>query len=901
MRPFEELEAAVDRLLALAPDGRAAALAELAAVSADLARDAAGWLEDIEASRGFLETAPARQSGQRVGPWSLLRPIGRGGMGEVWLAERADGSYRKQVAIKFFRTDRAGTARRLEQERQVLARLVHPAIARLLDAGDDPALGPFLVTDWIDGQPLDRWLETRQPDRATRLAVFRAIADAVSLAHRELVVHRDIKPANILVDGADQPFLLDFGIAKVLSDGAGPSETQDLAATPHCAAPEQLRGEPVGTRTDVYALGALLHRVLSGRDPLALSGLPIAELVRRVCEEVPAPATRDTGQPDADLDAICRRCLEKEPDQRYPGVDALIADLDAWSNGQPVAARQGGSWYRARKFLRRNRWAVSAAAAVLLAILAGAATTAWQAREAAREAVRATAVRTFLMDLFATIDPEVHHGQPVPAEALVAEGERRVRAETGMEPALRHELLKMLARMRLDLRQYEPRRANLEAACPLADQVYGAGHELAITCRIEWADSLRQLKQTEAAEQVLAAALQQLGTGTPLPAVEALAQEVQFMVDRDQGEPQEAERAIRRSLALARSAEPEPGVQTLNSSEQYAMFLQASGRMDEAEPLLRAVLDFDAAHPDRRSRTEQLNTQWNLLSSWWARERYADLAPAIRQLTSQTERNLGQNHATWFRLRQLAANVTARFGDPRTAVALREATDTTEGIADLGDGRFRQMLWADQVIDLAAIGRTDAAMAMATRTLEWTETRRLPPAPWFIASYGALYAALLAGDQTSAERWKTQLDTAFADLDQNLQGPYRKFLDQAHAAFALRTGDASAAEAAIERAIAVAQPAGAPSTHAVERIRAQRAFLLVDLGRWNEAAAELETVRAALVKRLGPDHPSLLQIDAARAALPEDLRGDLTPERIEVARAGFEAVYGRAPDRVRLW
>lgn len=901
MRPFDELEAAVDRLLALAPEQRAAALAELAAVSADLARDAAGWLKDIEASQGFLEAAPTRQAGQRVGPWSLLRPIGRGGMGEVWLAERADGSYRKQVAIKFFRTDRAGTARRLEQERQVLARLVHPAIARLLDAGDDPALGPFLVTEWIDGQPLDRWLEIQKPDRATRLAVFRAIADAVAFAHRELVVHRDIKPANILVDRSGQPFLLDFGIAKVLSGDTGAPETQDLAATPHCAAPEQLRGQPVGTRTDVYALGALLHRLLSGRDPLALSGLPIAELVRRVCEDVPAPATRDTGQPDADLDAICCRCLEKEPDQRYPGVDALIADLDAWRLGQPVAARQGGSGYRALKFLRRHRWAVSAAAALLLAILAGAGTTAWQAREAAREASRANAVRTFLMDLFAAIDPEVHQGRPVPAEALVAEGERRVRADTRMEPALRHELLMMLARMRLDLRQYEPRRANLEAACPLADQVYGAGHELAMVCRIEWADSLRQVQQLDASEQALAAVFRQLGSGKPNPAVEALAQEVQFMVDRDQDEPEAAERAIRRSLALARSLEPEPDVQTLKAAEQYAVFLQAAGRLDEADPLLRQVVDFDATHADRRTRTEQLNTQWNLLSSWWARERFADVARATGSITAWTERDLGQNHATWFRLRQLTANATARLGDFRAAIALRNATDATEGIADWADGRFRQMLWADQVIDLAAVGETDAAMALATRTLEWTEARRLPPAPRFIASYGALYAALLAGDPEAAVAWKGRLDKAFADLDQNLQGPHRKFLDQAHAAFALRTGDAATAEAAIDRAIAAAQPAGAKSTHAAERFRAQRAFLLVDLGRWPEAAAELDSVRAALLDRFGPDHPSLFQIDAARSALPADLRGDLSPERIDAARAGFEAVFGRVPDRIRLW
>ncbi|MBK8283746.1 MAG: serine/threonine protein kinase [Ahniella sp.] len=648
---FDEIEQAVDRLLMLKASEREAALAGLRLTDPARAAKVARWLQDIEASDGFLEPK-SRQPGQRIGAWALVRLLGRGGMGEVWLAERADGVYLKYAAIKFLRLDRADTARRLIQERAVLARLEHPNIARLLDAGEDAEAGAYLITDWIDGRNLDQWLRAARPDLTQCLAVFRPIAEAVSHAHRQLIIHRDIKPANVMVDAEQRAFLLDFGIARILEGEAHAIETRDLAATPHYAAPEQLQGRAVDTRADVYGLGALLYRLLTDQDPLPLKGLALAELVRTVCEQTPLPPSQrapDRGIP-RDLDTICLKALEKAPEQRYQSVDALLADLTAYERGEPVLARQGGWGYRLGKFFWRHRVASSAAALLLLAIVAGAGTTWWQARLAAKESERANAVKTFLMDLFASIDPEQSKGGQVLAEDLVQAGELRLHQASDLDPELRYELLSMLARMRLDLRQFDARLRNQIEACALAAQNFGTSSDEAVVCTIELADSQRQIGQHEAANQTLDPVLQTLEQARAPDLLRlALAYEVRFMIERDLDHPDAAETAIRRSIELSRQAEPTIGTQTAHSLEQYAVFLNAAGRFAEAEPLLLEILAFDQAHPDARSRSEQINSRWNLLTYYWSRERYQDVLTATANLRRETEADLGRNHSACFR------------------------------------------------------------------------------------------------------------------------------------------------------------------------------------------------------------------------------------------------------------
>ncbi|MFC5491297.1 serine/threonine-protein kinase [Dokdonella soli] len=461
----QELERRLDELLELDADARTARLAELAAHDPDAARRLASWLVGIENSAGFLEPAasPPPAADQLAGTWRLLRPLGRGGMGEVWLAERADGAFRRQVAIKFIRADRPGLGERLTQERELLARLEHPHIARLLDGGVDADGRPFLATEFVDGVALDRWCRERTPSLEARLAVFRQVAAAVAYAHANLVVHRDLKPANVLVDAQDNAKLLDFGIAKLLDAHAG--ETTQHALTPNAAAPEQLTGAPITTRTDVHALGALLYLLLCGRMPLDAHDLPLADLVRRICEEMP-PATGTLpdeagGVParerSRDLDAIALKALAKAPEQRYASVDALLVDLDNAAASRPVGARSAGFGYRARRFLRRNRIAVGVGSAFTAALLLGALGIVWQARVAVRErdsalylAERNDAARDFLVRLLS----EKKGDAPLQPREMIA------RAATALEqaPSMRGDVLAMmssvLGELELERRDY---------------------------------------------------------------------------------------------------------------------------------------------------------------------------------------------------------------------------------------------------------------------------------------------------------------------------------------------------------------------------------------------------------------------------------------------------------------
>jgi tetratricopeptide (TPR) repeat protein len=498
---WHSLEQRLDGLLDLPPAQRDAALDELARDDPDSASRLAHWLASIDRSEGFLEAAAepgAPAAGLQVGAWRLVRPLGRGGMGEVWLAARADGAFEKNVAIKFIRSDRPGLRERLVQERRLLARLDHPRIARLLDGGIGATGHPYLVTEFIDGVALERWCREKRPSIDARLAVFRSIADAVAYAHANLVVHRDLKSANVLVDAQGTATLLDFGIAKLIADDAG--ETAEHALTPDCAAPEQITGGAITTRTDIYALGALLYQLLSGRTPLGNERLPLAELVRRVCDEIPIapsampedPGGAPVGTRSRDLDAIVMKALAKAPQERYATVDALLADLARAAMHRPVEARQDSFGYRARRFLRRNRLAVATATALAVALLLGAAGTLWQARAAVRErdsalylAERNEAARDFLVRLLS----ESKADAPLHPREMIERASQLLEQEPAMRADVRAMARSVVGELELERRDY----ANAEKTFLAVAQGAGdAPDELAI-------DAMCQLGATQIA------------------------------------------------------------------------------------------------------------------------------------------------------------------------------------------------------------------------------------------------------------------------------------------------------------------------------------------------------------------------------------------------------------------
>jgi tetratricopeptide (TPR) repeat protein len=399
--------AAVD----LPPEEQARYLAEACAADTQLYEEVESLLaadarngEDIAAAiqgEAHAFFSPQGQPGMRIGAYRILSEIGRGGMGTVYLAVRDDDQFSKQVAIKLIRPgmDTEDLLTRFRHERQILANLDHPYISGLLDGGTAPDGRPFLVMEFVQGDPLDIHCETHSLDLRTRCQLFLKVCEAVSYAHRNLVVHRDLKPGNILVGADGNPKLLDFGVAKLLDPGPEQDRTMTMATirvvTPDYGSPEQILGERITTAADVYSLGAILYELLCGLRPHRFTGVGIREVERVICELEPVraseAATRWKGQIRGDLDAIIAKAMRKEPALRYASVEQFAADLQRYLDGYPVAARQGDVAYRTRKFLRRNRTAIAAGVLFAAVLIGGTAAATIQARRAEVERQRARA------------------------------------------------------------------------------------------------------------------------------------------------------------------------------------------------------------------------------------------------------------------------------------------------------------------------------------------------------------------------------------------------------------------------------------------------------------------------------------------------------------------------------
>ena len=349
----------------------------------------------VDAARLRVDAFTAAKPGARIGVYKVVREIGHGGMGTVYLAERDDEQYRQQVAIKLINPGLGGELirRRFRNEMQILADLNHPNIARLFDGGETADGVPYLVMEYVAGSPINDYCDGHDLSIEQRLKLFSTVCDAVQYAHQHLVIHRDIKPGNILVTSEGLPKLVDFGIAKLLSGDTSTPEANMTAMpfmTPEYASPEQVRGASVTTATDVYSLGVVLYELLSGRSPYRLTSRVPHELAQAICEQNPArPSTvRAPKRLHSDLDNIVLMAMRKEPERRYGTAQQLAEDIQRHLDGRPVRARHDTFSYRAGKFIRRQKVAVTAAALIVVTLLAGIITTTWQARVARAERAR---------------------------------------------------------------------------------------------------------------------------------------------------------------------------------------------------------------------------------------------------------------------------------------------------------------------------------------------------------------------------------------------------------------------------------------------------------------------------------------------------------------------------------
>jgi predicted Ser/Thr protein kinase len=427
-------------------------------------------LRAASAAGGFLATPPkppaeelpAEGLGVRLGAWRIIHLIGRGGMGEVYEASRADGNFEQRVAIKLLQREAAAQMVRFQAERQILARLEHPGIARLYDGGVTEDGRPFMVMEFVEGRPITEYCQITQATFEQRIALFTQVCDAVAYAHRNLIVHRDLKPSNILVTPGGAVKLLDFGIAKLL-DAQRARVTQAAATpmTPICAAPEQLTGGAVTTATDVYALGLLLFELLCGTHPWMGSDTPVLQAMRTVLQR-PAPSLSKTAEarPNppvpvrllrGDLDAIVAKSLRKEPGDRYATVEAMKLDVERSRRGEPVEAREGARLYVISRTLRRYRWVAAAVAAVIVSLAVGLGVAAWQAEKAAqerdaarRDAAREEAVRYNLTGLFRSAISD-QGSKSTTAKGMIDSSAQRVLKEYRDQPLLAGQVVLTLA------------------------------------------------------------------------------------------------------------------------------------------------------------------------------------------------------------------------------------------------------------------------------------------------------------------------------------------------------------------------------------------------------------------------------------------------------------------------
>jgi eukaryotic-like serine/threonine-protein kinase len=440
--------------------------------------------------------APEFVAGQLVGPYRLKKRLGTGGMGEVWLASRSDGTLTRQVALKLPHIHLlAGVVRRrFERERDILAALSHPRIAHLFDAGVDEAQNPYLAMEWVDGVAINEYCRDAKVSLERRLNLFLQVLDAVGHAHGRLIAHRDLKPSNILVTSEERVKLLDFGIAKLLDGDAQRGATQmtrigACMATPAYAAPEQLAGEPITVAVDLYALGVILHEMLTGQRPFRDNRKTSAERT----DTVRASARIESGHAEyvgglnaaqlrralsGDLDAIIAKALEVDPARRYASAEAFAQDIRHSRDHRPISALRISTTTQALKFVRRHWIGVATTAGFLVLLIGGSAGIAWQAVRAEREARRATTIKDFLVDVFRANDPRIAADKPrgeITARALLDASAKRIESSFAQEPATQIELLGVTADIYRELEETQRSNALYARETELAGRYYGVG------------------------------------------------------------------------------------------------------------------------------------------------------------------------------------------------------------------------------------------------------------------------------------------------------------------------------------------------------------------------------------------------------------------------------------------
>jgi len=609
---WRRVESILNDALDLRAEERPAFLDGACAGDPDLRREVESLLASVDKSVGFIEQ-PLHQvaqqlaedsegPGSRIQAYQLLKVIGEGGMGKVYLAARADDQYSKQVAIKLLQAGFAQTTTmllRFRSERQILADLDHPNIARLLDGGVTPSGLPFLVMEYVDGIPIHEYCRRNKLTIEQRLRLFMTVCVAVEYAHKHLVVHRDIKPANILVTKEGEPKLLDFGIAKLVDPEQGTAaqtRTAERLMTPEYASPEQITGGVVTTATDVYALGVLLYELLAGSRPFSLETTTPVELYRVICERDPeAPSTRasksegpassDAEKISNELDNVVLMAMRKEPAQRYRSVREFADDINAYLNGYPVRAKTATLGYRSSKFIRRNRAAVGFAALAVVVVVGFVIGMAFLTKRARGQQAIAETESKFLSSIFEASTPLQARGKQVTARDLLDTGLQRVDRELSGQPEAQAAMLASIGRSYYFLGLFDQAKPLLQRAYDLRKGLFGDDDLRTAEVAEDLASAHRMKSEYSDAEKLLrfTLAVREKKLGPDNPAVAETLTDLGDCLIRENRE-HDAEPVLRRALAIFRKASDPRGATTRGYLAEIA---QRAGNYAEAAALLQ--------------------------------------------------------------------------------------------------------------------------------------------------------------------------------------------------------------------------------------------------------------------------------------------------------------------------
>ena len=724
-------------------------------------------------------------AGDVVGVYRLISELGVGGMGVVWLAERVAGPLQQRVALKLPRASwTRGLAERMGRERDILASLDHPLIARIHDAGVDPRGRPYLALEYVEGTPIDAYCKAAALPLAARLALVLQVADAVAHAHARLVVHRDLKPANILVTAQGQVRLLDFGIAKLM-EGERTAETAltqqaGRVLTLDYASPEQIRGAPIGTASDVYSLGVVAYELLTEAKPYQLKRQSAAALeeaidavdVRPASSAAADPATRRALR--GDLDAILNKALKKDPAERYAGVRDFARDIERHLQHLPVHARPDAPAYRLRKFARRNALAVVAAAAVGVSLAGGLSLALWQAREALAQADRAQRVKQFVLAIFSDADSNSEAGIARSAAELLKLARQRIGVETGGSPDVAVELMTAVAQSMVGQGMMDDAAGLLRETVALSTRQFGAQHGLTCAAQNVLAELQVELGHNQDAVALLQPCITASRAGGDLQALNSglrWLSTAQF----NQGHIEAGVAAASAAVATldARSARGK-ALTPMDAMLSHQAYADALGQADKPGAVAAARVALAAA---RRVYGDQLVRSVIDIRSMLALALVSDgqLDEGLRELQPlipATERLLGPKHGRVSKIAHLVGNARLSAGDVRGAIAayqrsveVEDANTGPEANFDRGVARYflgsavsvlspqqavPVLAESERLLRLAA-GPTSPRTLRVASTLAWqlAEAGQLDEADARFASLAAapFSAADLAGHQ----------------------------------------------------------------------------------------------------------------------------------------------------------